>query len=196
MMMHRRSGRWFVPCAMLMALAACNAPKAPQSTRLTLEDFDHTVTEVTQQLLTSDFLTPRNGESPRVVITINQVRNLTSDVISPAEQWSVMGRVRSGLSVNAMRQKNVVFQITPERHELLRHAGFDTDKIGPANPPTHVMSGVFRSSTRAATGDKKLVDARTDLYFLEFTIESIQDRHTVWTGGVEFKREAAGLAID
>lgn len=180
----------------LLALASqwgCVTP--PRSTRLTTEDFNHTVTEITQQLLASDLISKRTAESPKMVVVIDKVRNLTSDVISPGEQWMLMARVRSGLTVDAMRQKNITFQLAPERHDLIRRKGYEGD-LGPARPATHRMAAVFRSSTRVGSDDQKLVDARTDYYFLEYTIESIQQRETLWTGVVEFKRQAAGLAID
>ncbi|MDX1565626.1 MAG: hypothetical protein R3236_09485, partial [Phycisphaeraceae bacterium] len=180
----------------LAMLAGCQAA-GPTSTRLTADDFDHTVAEIVQKLRSSPFIQNRNPQSPQARVVINKVENLTDDVISPAEQWMVMARVRSGLSINFLRQqKNIVFMIPPERFDRLRRSGFQGD-LGPRKPATHVMKAVFRSSVRVGDGnDAKQVDSRSDYYFLEFVLQEIQSREEKWVDHVEFKRAAKGLLID
>jgi len=169
---------------------------APQSTRLTVGDLNYVVAEIDGQLADSDFITERTTDSEPARVMINKVLNLTGDVITPAEQWMLMARVRDRLARSAtLRRKNVTFQIEPEQHDLVRDSGFDGD-LGPTDPPTHVMSAVFRSSTRSAVDRQDLTDRRLDYYFLEYRMVRVFDNQLVWTGQVEFKREALGLTID
>ncbi len=163
---------------------------------MTLGDFEHAANELRAQLLNSDFLADRGPNSEPIRVVIRKVENLTSDVIPPAEQWMFMARIRSGLSVDALRdRRNITFLIPPERHKLVRKAGFEGG-LGPSKPPTHAMTATFRSSTRTKRGEKRQVRRRQDYYYLECAIKELDSREIEWTGTVEFKREATGLAID
>ena len=194
-----RSASSTVSSALTWAVVLCcvlTACAAPQSTRLTVGDLNYIVAEIDGQLAESDFLLDRTDTSEPIRIMINKVVNLTGDVITPAEQWMLMARVRDRLARSAtLRRKNVSFQIEPEQQLLVRAAGFEGD-FGPTEPPTHVMSAVFRSAARTGADEQAPVDRRLDYYYLEYRIMRIFDNELVWTGQVEFKREALGLTID
>lgn len=179
----------------VLLLAGC-ATDPPRSSRLTLGDYDMLVAHMSQSLASSELFATRTPNTPPIYITINKVENLTSDVIPPAEQWMLMARVRSSVPLLALRrERNVTFQITPERFAMLRDAGFNAD-LGTDRDPTHIMRAVYRAAPRAATGEERYVDERTDYYFLEYQITELASRKVVWADHVEFKRSAKGLVID
>jgi len=184
---------WIVLCA-----GGC-AGGRHQSTRLTDADLNEVVGQMSASLTRSDFLDGRDRESLRAVIVINRVENLTSDVLTSAEQWMLVARVSAALPIQTLLQrKNVVFQIAPERHALLEAQGFDGDAGDPAPPatPTHTLWATFRSTTRSARRRGKPTDERNETYYLEYRITQIASRQTVWIDSFTIKREAVGLAID
>jgi hypothetical protein len=172
----------------------------PESTRLRAGDFDETVNAIVDKLAASDFLKERKPDSPPLFITINKVENLTGDVITPAEQWMLVARVRAKFASTQLRKdKNMTWQLEPERQNDLRRWGFK-DELGPSNPnpPTHVMKAVFRSAPRLVREDAKkssgFVERRQDFYYLEYEIQNVQSRQVEWSAEFEFKREAKGSA--
>jgi len=183
-------------CVPLSACCALGCAATPRSTRLQPEDFNATVQHMVERLAASDFLAPRDADSEPVYITINKVENLTSDIITQAEQWMLMARVQGALSKPALARKRVYFQITPEQHARLRAEGFagDLDRLPRT---THVMKAVFMSARRSERDPKHgYTLGEQDYYYLEYTITDLATRHTVWTETFEFKRQAVGLAID
>lgn len=182
---------------MAAVLLTCCAGPAPRSTRLTAADLTDVVEKMRTSLAASDFLAARDSGSERVVIVINRVENLTSDVLSRAEQWMLVARVRAALPIQRLaRQKNVALQIAPERHAMLKDAGFTGD-LGPEDAPTHVLGATYRSARRAARGTAThMTDRRAEYYYFEYRITDLRRRDVVWTDSFEIKREAVGLAID
>lgn len=168
-----------------------------QSTRLTASDFDLTIEKMVQSLAASDFLKNRGPDSPQAWVVINKVENLTSDIIPVPEQWMLVARLQSAVPVKQLADtKNVRFQITPERHAMLRQAGYTDELI---TPPivTHTLEAVFMSAPRAArNGQGGQLTARSDFYYLEYSLLELESREVVWTDTFEIKREAKGLAID
>lgn len=177
-------------------LAGCATPERG-STRLTHADFDDTVQAMVTSLASSKFLAGRTPDSPQIRIVTNKVENLTSDVITAAEQWMLIARVQAAFPVQELAQKkNIVFQIPPEEAALLREKGFDSP-LNPEHEPTHLMIAVFRSSTSAGSRSSAgFADVRKEYYFVEYTIIEIKSRKTAWSGSFEFAREASGLLID
>lgn len=181
---------------MLVALAGCSAP--PRSTRLTIGDLNEATTRMTTSLAMSDLIRDRGPDSPRMVIVINKVENLTTDLIPVAEQWMMIARLRGAMPIQELsRNKNILFQIDPRRHRLLRDAGYEED-FGPTIEPTHVMTATFRSSRREVRDPAKggHVVRVADLYALEYSITDLVTRQLQWTDRFEFQREAVGLRID
>ena len=188
-------GRAAACVAVLVMMIGCGSTQT-RSTRLTTSDFDVTTQEMVASLARSDFLADRRAKSPRMIIVINRVQNLTTDVITLSEQWMFVAKVAHSLPIQEMsRHKNIVFQITPERHALLREAGFDRE-LTAAPSPTHVMTATFQSARRAARDSDAMTNLRSDLYNMEYSITDLRSRDIAWTDKFEFKREAAGLLID
>ncbi len=178
-----------VVCATLLLGACASAP--PKSSRLTVDDLEATTTEIAQRLSSSDWLSSRTPESPPVVIAIDKVQNLTSDLIPSSEQWWMMARLRDGLNVSALRRdRNVRFVIPQEYLRDAIEAGRLPPETGEQRRPTHAMEGTFRSLTRTAGKD------RTDAYMFETRITEIQTGEQVAQENFEFKRIAFGRAYD
>ena len=168
-----------------------------RSTRLTHGDFNDTVHAMAASLATSDFITDRTSRSPPIRIVTNKVENLSSDVISPAEQWMLIARVQTANPVQELAQKKrIVFQIPPEEIVMLQNRGFEVG-LAPENAPTHLMTATIMSSSREGRDAREgIVNLRKDYYLIEFTIIELAGREKVWTDAFEIARQAAGLAID
>ncbi len=178
----------------LIALAAivggC-ASTGPQSTRLTTDDFIATSSDMAAQLRGSDFLRERTPDSPRIVIAIRSVENLTSDLMSGGEKWTLMNRVRNSVAVrDVCREKNIAFVIPAEKLESGREKGTLEPDAAAGRAPTHVMSAIFTSIRRAAKNQ------RADVYSCQYQITDLATGQLAWSGVFEFQRQAAGRAYD
>ena len=93
-------------------------------------------------------LAERTPESPRMVIAISKVENLSSDLIPVGEQWMLMAKVRDSVSmVELGKQRNVVFVIPAEHLREAKEAGTLPEDFGKGRKPTHEM-GTRRSARR------------------------------------------------
>ena len=199
MRMSSRSG-WRCLCIVSLAallLPGCaTTPKAEKTTRLQEADFDYTVGEMAADLAASDLLTARTPQSPQMRIVTRKVQNLSSDVIQSSALWTLVARVQHAMPmVSLANNRNIVFQIGPEQVDALRREGFDMT-LAPEDRPTHTMNAVYRSATRSSDQKDGYADLRKDYYYLEYRIIDLDTREMVWTGAVEFAREASGLVID
>lgn len=170
-------------------VGGCSA--APKSSRLAVSDIEHTAVELGAKLGGSDFLQDRTAESPRVVIAITRVENLSTDIIPESDRWYIMARVRDSQGLEPLRRlRNVVFVVPMA---FLRDSATATEfdrAYASGRAPTHEMEATFTSATRAAGRD------RTDAYLCEMRITSLETREVVWTDIVEFKKTAFGKAYD
>lgn len=172
-------------CVLASCLCACGSG-APKSSRLEVGDIEHTAKELAAKLSESDFLRGRSADSPRVVIAITRVENLSADVIPEADRWYLMARVRDSQGVQELRRlRNVVF-ILPGAYERSNSA----DDPPAERRPTHEMLATLHSATRTAGKD------RTDAYLCEMRITSLDTGEIVWSGLVEFKKTAFGKSYD
>jgi len=189
--------RWAAGAAAAGAVLWLAGCRQAESTRLRFDDLDAMVAAMASSLAGSDFLRDRTPQSPPIVVVINKVENLTYDVIPPAEEWMLMARVRASLPIQTVgQQKNVVFQITPERVAALRETGFEVDSQ-PAPPATHLMAATFRSAERiTGTKEGEPANRREDYYYLEYRIVELASGQMVWSDAFEFKRQAKGRLID
>ncbi len=188
--------RIFLVLCFYVFLISCASPR--QSTRLTIDDLNEVTGRMTRSLGASRLLAERGPDSPRMVIVINKVENLTTDLIPPAEQWMLMARLRGAMPIGELSErKNIVFQVEPERWQLVRDAGFD-GSLGETHRPTHVMSATVRSARREARSDREhgAVVAVTDYYLLQYELIDLHTRQIEWTDEFEFKRQARGVRID
>ena len=187
----------FVPFVMVVLLIGCRS--SGKSSTLTHDDLNEVTERMAASLAASDFLADRSADSHPIVVTINKVENLTSDVLPPAEQWMQAARLRGSLPLQRLqREKNIRFQVPPERLKLVEGAGYDaTPEDRQRYVATHLMKAVYQSSTRVSReGEGGHVESRGDTYTMRYQITEIESRRVVWEDSFEFKREAKGVAID
>jgi hypothetical protein len=171
-----------------IGVAGCAAPK---STQITSGDMEETTAAMAQKLSGSRFLADRTPESPRMVIAIAKVENLSSDLIPEGEQWLLMERVKGSLPiVDLGKKKNLAFVIPAEHLRAARAAGTLPEEYGANRKPTHEMTATFLSGTRIKGLD------RTDAYLVEYRITDLTTGTLEWNETFEFKRVAAGRAYD
>jgi hypothetical protein len=183
----------------ILASAACQP--AGGSTRLTARDLRVTTEEMRARLADSAFLRGRDATSEPIVISVQQVTNLTSDIIPPAEQWMLMAEIVHALPMNELRRhRSISFVLPPEQRALARSGGFegrfDDEADGGGLRPTHVMKAEFRSTTRVGRRDDGQIDERRDTYGLQYQIVDLASGVLVFDDIVEFQRRARGLLID
>lgn len=172
------------------------APKT-KSTRITGNDFYITMDKMIDSLADSNVLRERTPDSPQMILMINKVTNLTSDIITPAEQWMLVARVRDTLVNRFAKEKNIRMVITPEKHNLLRQAGYSGDLTGAELNATHVMRARFMSARRGGVrGKDEVTDIRADYYYLAYELMTIETHELLWSDRFEFKREAVGQLVD
>lgn len=189
-------GALVVACGVLgvAGLAACQALGGKQSTRLSLQDAQDLSTQLAAALTRADVLRARDATSPRMVITINRVENLTSDIIPRREQWAMMVRISQAASlVELGKQKNFVLVVPVERVLESGVAGQEGD-FAAMRAPTHEIAATLRSATRSGAL------ARTDVYLCDMRMTTIGGEafagEVVWTGSFEIKRTALGASFD
>ncbi len=192
-----RLGAIVLMVGVVTVLGGLTGCAGPESTRLRASDFDETLAQMVDSLAGSEFLANRSPDSPPAWVVIDKVENLTNDVIPPAEQWMLIARLQSALPLQRFREQyRVMFQITPERHALLRQAGF-TGALDTPPAVTHTLAAVFMSAPRAGRDAKAgNVTSRSDYYYLEYRLVDVATRETKWLDTFEIKRQASGLAID
>lgn len=176
--------------AAIAVIASCTS-RPPQSTRLTLSDFDHGSAQVSQRLMESSMLAERSAASEPMVIAIQRVTNLTSDLIPQAEQWQWVQRLRAQLINSGLARDRAVFFVVPREQEQQAKADgtIEPDAFA-GRDPTHEMTATFLSATRASGMD------RTESYLCEFRITSIGSGELVWNDTLEIKRIARGRSYD
>lgn len=184
-----RARLWVIAGACALAAGGCAAPA--RSTAITVGDIQETAAEMAAKLRASDFLKERGPGSPRMVIAIQKVENLTMDLIPEADRWYLMDKVRSSFSLTELsKEKNIAFVIPAEKLRAARERGTLDETFAAERSPTHEMTATLRSVTRTAG------QARTDLYLCEYRITDLADGALEWSDAFEFKRAALGRAYD
>lgn len=176
--------------AAALTLGGCASAYA-QSTTLSASDLEATASEISAKLNASDFLKGRGPDSPKMVIAINKVENLTSDLIPASEQWWLMQRIRDSMGVQTLsKQRNIKFVIPAKFLNDAQRKNTLPEDVALERSPTHEMSATFRTATRTAKLD------RTDAYLCEYRITNLTDGTLEWSDSFEFKRTAFGRAYD
>ncbi len=180
-----------VACSLVCAVVVVGCSGAAKSTRLTMGDLDDTTAVMAQKLADSRLLADRTPESPRMLIAINKVENLTSDLIPESEEWLLMERVKGSLPIlNLGKERNMAFVIPANHLRAGRKRGNLPQGFAMERRPTHEMTATFHSGTRSSRKD------RTDAYLVEYRITDLETGTLEWNETFEFKRAAAGLAYD
>ena len=175
--------------------AGCESNKPPQTTRIQISDIEQVTGAMTTKLASSDFMRERTSASAPMVITCRKAENLSHDLVEEPELWVFVQKVQADLNAgNFSRAKNIIWQIPPERVEMLRKSF--PDVASSAEPATHYMTASIRSATRVSNDKEGYVDSETRLYYFDYTITRMQDGKLEWSGSAEFKRKAVGRLGD
>ncbi|MBS0197717.1 MAG: hypothetical protein JSR77_13260 [Planctomycetes bacterium] len=154
-----------------------------QSTRMTVNDNQFVVAETQAQLRQSEFLRDRSPLSPPAVVTLGSFTNLSSDLLSDAEKWRLLEFI---WPPRLREEKNIIF-VEPRGSAQAARSGSDAEQHAmEQRAPTHRLDAELRSAERFGAGE------RTDLYFFQYRLTALATGERNWTGGVEFKRTAAG----
>ena len=184
--------------AITVVLMASACASLPRSTRLRDADYQDLVAEMTAALAASDLLAERGPDSPQMRVVTRRVINLSSDVIPEADMWMLVARIQAAAPLQELaRHRNLIFQLPPERLELVREHWLDWPALAPEDAPTHILEAIYWSATRSGgTRRDKPSDVRKDYYDLEYRVVDLTSRELVWTASFAFAREATGLVID
>lgn len=188
------SSQVLVMLALLTAAGLTGCSSAPKSSRMTAADMTDMAQAMASSLAQSETVRQRTPQSPRWVIAIQKVENLTQDVMTESEQWGVMARLQGSLPITALYdQRNIRFVIPAERTRAIRQQpdlkGYE-QAFGGERAPTHVMTATFRSATRADARN------RSDYYYCDFVMQELASGQTVWNDRFEYKRIAKGHVWD
>jgi hypothetical protein len=177
--------------AFTVSLPGC-AMTQSRSTRLTTDDVKEMAVQLAASLASSDFLRERSPASDRMVIAMDNVQNLSSDLVPVSEQWYLMERIRASTPLASLgSQRNIAFVIPADNlRQLKDRVGAEAALAGAGRSPTHAMRGVLRSVTRAAALD------RTDLYSFETRVIDLTTGAVLWSDSFELKRAAVGKQYD
>jgi hypothetical protein len=142
--------------------------------------------------VSSQFISSRNAASPPIVLSVQKVENLTSDVITESEQWAMMVEIANDVFVRSPlgRNANIKLIVPRERLTLARRRGVVPAFDSADALPTHIMTATFRSVTRDEQAQ------RFDEYFCEYEISELQSREIVWSDRVKLTRKAFGRAYN
>ena len=188
--------RWLRPGAWLLLLTlpltSCASDGGQRTTRMQLDDFEAMAAAMAESLRASEALRGRGPDSAPWRISITQVRNLSNDVMTPAEQWAIMAKIQDAQSIQHLWDaKRVRFVLPIEKVRGLRRAGIEAgEPIGVDREPTHTLTAVFRSATRASGSH------RTEVYFCQFELLDLREGTPVWADRFEYKRQARGRILD
>ncbi len=170
-------------------LLACASP--PRTTRLQVVDFEDIAIEMASKLKASAFLQDRSPDAPTMVIAVNKVENLSSDILSDGEKWYLMDRVIDSRAITALREShNIRLVIPAEKLRLLNRTLDSDEQAGALRSPTHTMTARLLSLSRSAGLD------RTELYDCQFILTDLAGGEIVWTENVAIKRVARGKAYN
>lgn len=171
-------------------LGGCQGP--PRSSRMTPEDYAEISSDISRKLTESRFLAERHPASPPIVVAIQNVENLSNDVIPVAAQWYMQARVLESISLSDWsRNKCVAFTMPAERLEQARRYGVVGAAFTAQRKPTHVMTATIYSEAWSSKSKH-----RTDLYYCRYEITDLATGENVWRDKVEFKRLAVGVSWD
>lgn len=178
----------------VMCVVGCEPKSVGESTRWTVGDIEALTAEMAQSMLASDALAGRGPDGEPWIVSIDKVLNLSDEVMTVNEQWSIMAQVRGAAPISALwDEKAVRFVIPPERVVALRNSEYGSDfteGFAKERRVTHTMTATFRSVTRAQAKQ------RSDLYYCEFELLEFATNEPVWSGRFEFKRQAKGHVWD
>ncbi len=177
-------------CALIVGLAGC-AGSGGGSSRLDNEDFIEFAASAGESLRASQQVRERNEGSEAWFVALTDPVNLSSDVISEGERWSIMERLKDSMPLASLRaERNISFVIPREVADRLEGIESDWQLAMGDRAPSHTLEATIRSVTRRAH------EQRADLYSFQMSIVDVSSGEVVWSDDLLLKRAAVGRAWD
>ncbi len=183
-------------CALMLVvggvgvLGACSG-SGGGSSRLSNEDFVEFAAAAGESLRASYQVRERDGESADWLVALTDPVNLSSDVISEAERWSIMERLKGSMPLASLREeRNIRFVIPREVADRVEGIESDWQLAMQGREPTHALEATIRSVTRRAD------EQRADFYAFQMSIVDAASGEVVWSDDLLLKRAAVGRAWD
>lgn len=177
--------------AMVVCVLACGCSSGPRSTRLQEDDFVAITDAMAESLATSDFLKGRTSHSPEIVLTLQKILNLSTDLIPEGERWYLIERVFDSVPIQTLRRDKNIRVIRPADHvKAGKDKGLFIQTGDVVAMPTHVLTATFRTITRSGG------NSRTEVYGCQYEIVQLTTGDVVWSEMFEFKRQAFGRSWD
>ncbi len=181
-------------CAALPAilLAACAADPS-NTTRFSVEDFEEMGAKMAKSLQTCPAIQKRVASDAPWLVSVQKVTNLSSDILTPGEQWYAVKRVQASAPIQKMWESHrIQFVLNAEEAALQTGAQpeeFDAN-YAKDRRVTHVITATYRSATRNQS------DVRSDLYVCIFEMKELATGISVWSDEFTIKRQAFGSLRD
>lgn len=184
-------GKWLVKLfCLLTCLTFSSCASIPRTSVMQTGDYEAVSNEISARLQNSAFLADRSPDSPRIVIALQKVENLTDDLLDESAKWYCVERIKNYHDLGSWRrEKNIHFTLAAERLEDARERN-NLQKGFMNRAPTHVLKPTFYSVRRSSTS------GRTDLYYCSYVIFNLATSEEVWSDKFEFKRVAFGRSWD
>lgn len=170
----------------VVAAAAVPGCRAAETTRATVDDLEVMATAVAASLRQAEPITRRGPGDADLVISIGELVNLSSDIVTRSEKRAIMNRIVNSQALSALaRERNLRFI-----GEAELAVTDDAVRGGGRLVPDLQLRGELRTLTRAAA------DGRSDTYLATFDLLSLPRGEIVWTDRFEYKRTARGALWD
>ncbi|MFK7788270.1 MAG: hypothetical protein AB8C95_02100 [Phycisphaeraceae bacterium] len=179
---------FFVLCAL-----GC---KAPQSSRIQIDDYTEMSAVMAQSLRHSDAFAERSASSEPWVVSFDKAVNLSSEIMTQGEQWGIVAMVRGAQPINSLWNDKRVAFVIPAQYAIDQRGTLNAERadkgFGTERGVTHTITSTFRSVTRVGEAG----EGRTDVYACEFQMLDLNTNEPVWLDTFEFKRNAKGSVRD
>lgn len=186
------------PAAILAAaflcvfLPACRADQS-NTTRFAVEDFEEMGFKMAKSLQACPAIQKRVGTDAPWTVSVQKVTNLSSDILTPGEQWFAVKRVQASQPIQSMWKSHAIHFVLNADEAALQTGrqpeDFDAN-YAKDRKVTHVITATYRSATRNQG------DARTDLYVCIFEMKDLATGESVWSDEFTIKRQAFGSLRD
>lgn len=178
---------------MLITMIGCSTP---QSSRITIEDYDEIGARMAQSLRHSDAFANRSADSEPMIIAFDKVLNLSSEIMTRSERWGLMAGLQASQPIQTLWYNQRVVFVIPAQYAVDRRGTIDAERLdkgfGSERGVTHIVTATFRSIERVGDGG----DGRTDSYRCDFTMIDLKTNAPVWNDSFTFKRTAKGSIRD
>lgn len=181
-----------IAAVFLSNLTACH-PDLANTTRFSVEDFQEIGAKMAASLRGCEAIRARTPQDEPWTVSVGKVTNLSSDILTPGEQWYAVKKVQSSQPIRQLWDSHHVELVLNAEEAALqtgRQPGEFDAEYAKERKVTHVITATYRSATR------NQADARSDLYVCTFEMRESATGKTVWSDEFLIKRQAFGSLRD